>query len=134
MTPTSDEKKPLPSSVHEPGWGEKSTDNFGYGSEEERFTKRGLEDWEMVEHMDSSEQGIPYWFIAIFFVLLLVAIGLTFPFWGNRPGYEREWMDWGIPAGAAWVIIMSGLIYYMVDYRHVRQRKKEQAQQGSISA
>lgn len=115
--------------VDDTKWG-KIEDEFGYKSEEERHTKRGLEDWEMVSHMGDSEQSIPYWFIAIFIVLLLVAIGLTFPFWGNREGYERAWFDWGIPAGAAWVIVMSGLIYYMVDYRHVLRKKKEEAEKA----
>lgn len=120
-------KQTKPTHSVEEKWG-KIDDNFGYENEDERHTKRGLEDWEMVAHMGKSEQGIPYWFVAVFMVLLLVAIGLTFPFWGNREGYEREWFDWGIPAGAAWVIFMSGLIYYMVDYRHVLKKKKEEAE------
>lgn len=107
-------------------WGETRSDHFGYEDEAERTTKRGLEDWEMVEKMsDTSDHKIPYWFIAIFFVLLLVATGLTFPFWGVRPGFERSWFDWGIVAGAAWVVSMGGLIYYLVDYRHQRKQKKE---------
>jgi len=107
------------------GWGEKSASNYGYADDQERLDKRGLEDWEMVETMEKSTIGIPYWFVAIFIVLLLVAIGLTFPFWGNRPGFERPYFDWGIPAGAAWVIVMSFVIYYFVDLRHILQEKKE---------
>ena len=118
--------------VDDTNWGKGPEDNFGYTSEDERHTKRGLEDWEMVAHMETSQQSIPYWFVAIFIVLLLVAIGLTFPFWGNRDGYERDWFDWGIPAGAAWVIVMSGLIYYLVDYRHVlREKKEKQAKEAN---
>ena len=120
-----DSKDSTPDSVKEPGWGEKSSDNFGYADDEERKDKRGLEDWEMVSSMEESQVGIPYWFIAIFFVLLIVAIGLTFPFWGNRPGYERPWFDWGIPAGVAWVVVMSFIIYYFVDLRHQLAEKKE---------
>lgn len=123
-----EQKEPL-DAVEESGWGEKPADNYGYADEQERHDKRGLEDWEMVEMMNESRVSIPYWFIAIFFVLLLVAIGLTFPFWGNRPGYERPWFDWGIPAGAAWVIIMSFIIYYFVDLRHKLRERKEQKQQ-----
>ncbi len=120
------DKKTNPThAVDDSKWGKEPEDNFGYNNEDERHTKRGLEDWEMVAHMETTQQAIPYWFAAIFIVLLLVAIGLTFPFWGNRDGYERAWFDWGIPAGAAWVIVMSGLIYYMVDYRHVLREKKE---------
>src|SRR3569833_3436345 len=78
---------------------------------------------------DTSDHRIPYWFIALLLVLLLVATGLTFPFWGVRPGFERPWFDWGIVAGAVWVTNKGGLIYYMVDYRHQRADKKR-AQQG----
>jgi len=104
--------------IKEVEWGKIESDQMGYASEEERHTKRGLEDWEMVEKMQTSEHRIPYWFFALFGVLLLVAVGLTFPFWGVRPGYERSWFDWGIPIGVAWCVIMAGIIYYMVDYRH----------------
>jgi len=104
--------------IKEAEWGKIENDQMGYASEEERHTKRGLEDWEMVEKMQTSEHRIPYWFFALFGVLLLVAVGLTFPFWGVRPGYERSWFDWGIPIGVAWCVIMAGIIYYMVDYRH----------------
>ncbi len=127
MTKVDKSKVSMPKEVAEVVWGETPADHLGYASDSERVSKRGLEDWEMVEHMNKSNQSIPYWFFAIFFVLLLVAIGLTFPFWGNRPGYEREWFDWGIPAGAAWVIIMSAAIYYIVDYRHVLREKKERS-------
>jgi hypothetical protein len=107
-------------------WGETRTDHFGYENEDERISKRGLEDWELVEKMtESGDHRIPYWFIGLFFVLLLVAIGLTFPFWGVRPGYERPWFDWGIVGGAAWVIFISAVIYYLIDYRHQRKEKKE---------
>lgn len=117
--------KKIPDAVKETEWGESSENNFGYKDDQERRDKRGLEDWEMVTSMDESKVSIPYWFIAIFLVLLLVAIGLTFPFWGNRPGYERPFFDWGIPLGAAWVIVMSFVIYYFVDLRHVLKEKKE---------
>ncbi|HHM04613.1 MAG TPA: hypothetical protein ENJ19_02575 [Gammaproteobacteria bacterium] len=122
----------------DPKWGETAPDHLGYASEEERIRKRGLEDWEMVERMDqTSDHKIPYWFIGLFLVLLLVATGLTFPFWGVRPGYERPWFDWGIVAGATWVVVMGALIYYIVDYRKVRADKKEKAakqHQGAASA
>jgi len=111
-------------------WGEMPDDNVGYASKEERLEKRGLEDWEMVEHMANTEQGIPYWFFAIFIVLLLVAVGLTFPFWGNRPGYERDWWDWGIPAGMTWVIVMSVTIYYFVDGRDQAIKRKAEKESG----
>jgi len=120
-----DDSKNIPGSVKEPGWGESSDNNFGYENDDERKEKRGLEDWEMLTSMAESKVSIPYWFIAIFFVLLIVAVGLTFPFWGNRPGYERPWFDWGIPMGVAWVMVMSFIIYYFVDLRHLIAEKKE---------
>ncbi len=125
------------SPMQEVQWGEKRQDHMGYANDEDRISKRGLEDWEMVEKMadSSSDHGVPYWFVALFFVLLLVATGLTFPFWGVRPGYERPWFDWGIVAGAVWVISMAGVIYYMVDGRHQRARKKaKQAAEKAKSA
>ena len=125
MSTEEQKQSKLISSVDDSKWGAEPENNFGYNSENERHTKRGLEDWEMVAHMETSEQSIPYWFVAVFIVLLLVAIGLTFPFWGNRDGYERSWFDWGIPAGVAWVVCMSAVIYYMVDYRHVLRQKRE---------
>src|SRR3569623_2098122 len=101
-TPQDHAQRPVKSTA-DAEWGEVRNDHFGYEDEAERVTKRGLEDWEMVEKMaDTSDHRIPYWFIALFFVLLLVATGLTFPFWGVRPGFERPWFDWGIVAGAVW--------------------------------
>jgi len=114
-----------PGQVETTDWGESST--FGYKTDEERKDKRGLEDWEMVTSMEQSTVGIPFWFVAIFVVLLIVAVGLTFPFWGSRPGYERPWFDWGIPAGVAWVVFMSAIIYYFVEMRPAKQQKLEQA-------
>ncbi len=119
-------KKPLVSPIKEVEWGEKRDDHLGYKDANDRIEKRGLEDWEMVEYMsEKSDHKIPYWFIALFFILLLVAVGLTFPFWGVRPGFERPWFDWGIPAAVAWVVTMAAVIYYLVDYRISRAEKKE---------
>jgi len=118
-----DESANNPDAVEEQGWGESS--NYGYESDEERKDKRGLEDWELLHSMEESTVGIPFWFVAIFIVLLLVAVGLTFPFWGNRPGYERPWFDWGIPAGVAWVVVMSFIIYYFVEVVPARRLKQE---------
>lgn len=127
MTSKANDAEKNPHAItQETKWGEIPQDEFGYGDKDERRTKRGLEDWEMLQEMEESNTHIPYWFIAIFFILLMIAIGLTFPFWGNRPGFERDWFDWGIPAGAAWVTVMSFLIYYMVDLRHVIKRKREE--------
>ncbi len=95
-------------------WGEAPTDHFGYASDAERRAKRGLEDWELVESIPESQNGVPYWFVAIIITVLLVAIGLSFPFWGNRPGHEQEWFNWGFIAALFYISAASALVYFMV--------------------
>lgn len=109
----SEEAKSL-SGVEEPHWGEQTSDHFGYASDEERLAKRGMEDWELVEKIPESQKGIPYWFAAVVVAVLLVAVGLSFPFWGNRPGYERDWVDWGFVAALFYISAASALVYFMV--------------------
>ncbi len=94
-------------------WGEQANDHFGYASDEERRAKRGLEDWELVETIPESQKGIPYWFVAIIITVLLVAIGLSFPFWGNRPGHEQEWFNWGFVAAIFYIAAASAMVYFM---------------------
>ena len=96
-------------------WGEIPADNFGYGSDEERRNKRGLEDWELVEKIPESQKGVPKWFIAVIAAVLLVAIGLSFPFWGDRPGYERNWIDWGFGAALLYLFVFGAFVYFMVN-------------------
>lgn len=105
-------------------WGKVPENHFGYASEEERLKKRGLEDWELVEKMSESQHHIPYWFIALFVLLLVVAVGFTFPLWGNRPDYHRSWFDWGIPGAVIYVTVATFVIYWIVDLRSVRREKK----------
>lgn len=120
----SEQKDNLPSPVAEPVWGQAEEHNFGYANDAERLSRRGLEDWEMVEKIEESQHNVPYWFVAVFVVLLIVAIGLNFPFWGDRPGYERAWFNWGIPAAVVYCTAASVAIYWLVDYRHIRNKKK----------
>jgi len=96
-------------------WGEIPEDNFGYASDEERRNKRGLEDWELVEKIPQSQKGVPKWFLAVIAAVLLVAIGLSFPFWGDRPGYERQWIDWGFGAAILYLLVFGGFVYLMVN-------------------
>lgn len=114
---SSDEDKPSKklSSVKQNQWGEIPKDNFGYQSDEERRRKRGLEDWEMVEKIPQSQKGVPKWFIAVVVAVLLVAVGLSFPFWGDRPGYERAWIDWGFGAALLYLLVFGGFVYFMVN-------------------
>ncbi len=95
-------------------WGEETADHFGYASDEERLAKRGMEDWELVEKIPESQKGIPYWFRAVVIAVLLVAVGLSFPFWGNRPGQEREWVNWGFVAAIFYIAAAAALVYFMV--------------------
>jgi hypothetical protein len=96
-------------------WGEQAADHFGYKSEDERKLKRGLEDWELVEKIPESQKGVPYWFAAVVLVVLLVAVGLSFPFWGNRAGYERDWVDWGFVAALFYIAAAATFVYFMVN-------------------
>ncbi len=98
----------------DPKWGEASTDHFGYASDEERRAKRGLEDWELVETIPESQKKVPYWFVAIIITVLLVAIGLSFPFWGQRPGHHTDWFNWGFIMALFYIAGASALVYFMV--------------------
>lgn len=95
-------------------WGKRPTNHFGYASDAERLAKRGLEDWELVSTIPESQRNVPVWFIAVVVVVLLVAIGLSFPFWGNRPGYERDWINWGFAAALVYISIAGAFVYFMV--------------------
>lgn len=103
------------SEVDESHWGEKRGDNFGYASDEERMAKRGLEDWELVETIPESQKKIPVWFIGVTVAVLLVAVGLSFPFWGLRPGDERPWIDWGFIIAIFYVAAGSAFVRFMVN-------------------
>ena len=101
--------------VKEEKWGEVPDDHFGYASDEERRAKRGLEDWELLESVPRSQKGVPKWFLAVIVAVLLVAIGLSFPFWGDRPGYEREWINWGFGAAILYLLVFGAFVYFMVN-------------------
>lgn len=98
----------------ESNWGELRADYFGYESDEERRAKRGLEDWELVETIPQSQKRVPYWFVAIIITVLLVAIGLSFPFWGQRAGHHVPWFNWGFVAAIFYIAAASALVYFMV--------------------
>lgn len=112
-----DEKPPeIPTSLKETKWGELPEDNFGYASDEERRAKRGLEDWELVEKIPESQQPVPRWFFGIIVAVVMVAVGLSFPFWGDRPGYEREWINWGFGAALLYIAVFGTFVYFMVNF------------------
>lgn len=95
-------------------WNHTPQDHFGYTSDEERLAKRGMEDWELVNSIPESQKPVPKWFIGVVLVVLLVAIGLSFPFWGDRPGYERAWVDWGFGIALLYISVAATFVYYMV--------------------
>ena len=110
-----DEEMPRPSrdSV-ESQWGKLDADHFGYASDEDRKSKRGLEDWELVEKIPESQRPVPYWFFAVVVVVLLVGIGLSFPFWGLRPGDHRPWLDWGYLVALVYIAVAGTFVWHMV--------------------
>ncbi len=95
-------------------WGEKPDDNFGYASDEERRAMRGMEDWELLDSIPESQKPIPKWFFGVVIMVFLVAVGLSFPFWGDRVGYERDWLDWGYAVAFVYLIVAGSFVYYMV--------------------
>lgn len=114
MTHSADKNVPL-GAVKNPDWGQNDPGHLGYASEDERKAKRGLEDWELVEKMPESQRAVPYWFLAVVVMVLLVGIGLAFPFWGVRPGYERPWLDWGFVIALVYIAVAGYFVYFMVN-------------------
>jgi phosphotransferase system glucose/maltose/N-acetylglucosamine-specific IIC component len=47
-------------------------------------------------------------------VVLLIAVGLSFPFWGDRPGYERSWFNWGFVIALVYIAVAGTFVYFMV--------------------
>jgi hypothetical protein len=105
----------LEQSPVESQWGQNPADHFGYASDAERLAKRGMEDWELVAKIPASQRRVPYWFIAVVVIVLLVAVGLGFPFWGQRPGVKVEWFNWGFVAAIVYVAIAATFVYYMTN-------------------
>ena len=66
--------------------------------------------------MPESQKGVPRWFMGIVIAVLLLAIGLSFPFWGDRPGYEREWVNWGFGAAILYLAVFGTFVYFMVNF------------------
>ncbi len=99
----------------QPQWGQNPADHYGYASDDERLARRGMEDWELVTKIPESQRRVPYWFIAVVIIVLLVALGLGFPFWGQRPGVKVEWFNWGYVAAIFYVAGAGTFVYYMTN-------------------
>ena len=97
-------------------WGKEDKDHYGYESDEERRLKRGLEDWEMVNTIPTSQKQVPKWFIWVIVAVAFVAIGLSFPFFGRRAGMDYNWGGWGFGVVAAiiYLSVMSVFVLIMV--------------------
>jgi len=102
-----------PAKKEEASWGNIPSDHYGYASDTERREQRGLEDWEMVENIPTGQKRVPKWFIAGAIVIFIVAIGLSLPFWGDRPGHERPWLTMGHLFAFFYVTGAFVLIYFM---------------------
>lgn len=113
------EHKELELSKEETKWGENRKDNFGYATDNERLEKRGMEDWELVEKIPESQLSVPYWFWAVVASVLLVGVGLSFPFWGLRPGVVVDWTEWvkdpGFLGSLVYVTAAGAFVWYMVN-------------------
>jgi hypothetical protein len=103
-----------PTDAVESHWGKTDAQHFGYASDDERKAKRGLEDWELVEKIPESQRPVPYWFFAVVVVVLLVGVGLSFPFWGLRPGDNRPWLDWGYLIALVYIAVAAAFVWHMV--------------------
>lgn len=110
-------RKPLPKeqlTSIDSKWGEKPEDHFGYASDEERRAMRGMEDWELLESIPESQKPIPKWFIGVIIMVVLLSVGLSFPYWGDRVGYERAWFDAGYIVAFVYLTVAAGFVYFMV--------------------
>lgn len=117
MKPSNDDEEASPEPILgsvESHWGTHDATHFGYESDEDRKSKRGLEDWELVEKIPESQRPVPYWFLAVILVVLLVGVGLSFPFWGLRPGDNRPWLDWGYLVALVYIAVAGTFVWHMV--------------------
>lgn len=74
---------------------------------------RGMNTDDLLKSVEKDEHRIPKWFIAIIIMVLLVAYGLTLPFWGDRPDSPRPWFTWGHVAAFFYLVIAGGFVYMM---------------------
>jgi len=113
MSKQNDETPPL--NAVDQSWGKLPDDHFGYESDEDRISKRGLEDWELVEAIPKGHKRVPRWFFVVIAVVLLIAFTLTLPFWGDRPDHPRPWFTWGHLYAVIYFIIGGVFINFMVN-------------------
>jgi len=79
------------------------------------ITKQGMSDEEIIASgvgLESRDR-VPKWFWAIIAVVILIAYGLTVPFWGDRVGSPRPWFTWGHVGALAYILVFGGFVYFM---------------------
>ncbi|PCI45058.1 MAG: hypothetical protein COB41_02495 [Proteobacteria bacterium] len=79
------------------------------------ITKQGMSDEEIIASgvgLESRDR-VPKWFWAIIAVVVLVAYGLTVPFWGDRVDSPRPWFTWGHVGALAYILVFGGFVYFM---------------------
>lgn len=114
MKSSDEQRHPLQGARQE--WGSIPADHYGYASDEERLEKRGMDDWEMVEHIPESQKRVPKWFAGVIVGVLIVAFGLSLPFWGDRPGHVRPWFTMGHLYALLYCIVVGAIIYFMTTW------------------
>ncbi len=88
---------------------------FGDEQSAARKKYKGMDDDEIIasgEGLESSKR-VPKWFFAIIIVVVLIAFGLTLPFWGDRADAPRDWLNWGQLAALAYMLVFGGFVYVM---------------------
>ncbi|OIO54028.1 MAG: hypothetical protein COX57_13480 [Alphaproteobacteria bacterium CG_4_10_14_0_2_um_filter_63_37] len=100
--------------------------------------QREMTDAELLASMDQepSGRGFPMWLVAIFLLLLVMAVGLDYPFWGQKTVVpegatgvvleQRSWFTWGKVGAIAYVTFFGALIWYMVHYNGRKKPDEEQ--------
>ncbi|MDQ6998784.1 MAG: hypothetical protein Q9M17_08715 [Mariprofundus sp.] len=90
---------------------------FGGGQSRPTKAKKrvGMSDDEIIASSSGLESSkrVPKWFLAILVVMVLIAFGLTVPFWGDRVDNPRPWFTWGHLAALAYVLVFGGFVYFM---------------------
>ncbi|MDQ6954799.1 MAG: hypothetical protein Q9M20_05085 [Mariprofundaceae bacterium] len=90
---------------------------FGGGQSHphKKIKKQGMTDEEIIASgvgLESRDR-VPKWFWAIIVVVILIAYGLTVPFWGDRVDSPRPWFTWGHVGAFAYILVFGGFVYFM---------------------
>jgi hypothetical protein len=102
---------------------------FGGGGRRRKPRNKGMSDDEIItsgEGIESSNR-VPKWFIAIIVVVVLIAFGLTIPFWGDRADAPREWFNWGQLLALGYMIVFGGFVYFMTSMYDYDQYEEDEA-------